>query len=141
MRALGLALCLTLSATAGARAQEEAPLMPTPPPTDFTKPFQYDRAPFHFPGREPPFIRGRLEDVALPVEVIGREELIARGNPSMEELLRALRDPGVAGYPVRPNEVTTPNCYFDIGETIDLESRAIACNGVLRARTPEDPGR
>jgi iron complex outermembrane receptor protein len=36
------------------------------------------------------FIRGTPEDAALPVEVIGAEELQKRGSPSTVELLKAL---------------------------------------------------
>ncbi|MDZ4320788.1 MAG: hypothetical protein U1A07_18420, partial [Phenylobacterium sp.] len=36
------------------------------------------------------FIRGTPEDAALPVDVIGAEELQKRGSPSTVELLKAL---------------------------------------------------
>ena len=90
MRALALASCLSLAVALPAAAQE-APLMPTPPPTDFTKPFQYDRAHIYFPGAEP---RRHYEEVALPVEVIGRDELLRLGDPSVEDLARHLSEIG-----------------------------------------------
>ena len=36
------------------------------------------------------FIRGTPEDAALPVEVIGRQELLQQGNPTVEEVVRNL---------------------------------------------------
>jgi hypothetical protein len=131
MRALGLALCLSFGVTLAASAQDAT--FDNPSPIDFSKPFLYDGA--------RPTLREYKQDVALPVLVIGRDDLLDQGSPSMKELLRAL---GQHGHPEplknkSPPQELPPNCYLSVGEPFD-EGRAHSCNGRLIIRTPTNPG-
>lgn len=74
MRAACLALCLSLAA-GGAFAQD--PQFRNGTPIDYTKPFIADGILVRPP---------KAEDFSLPVEVIGREELLTSADPKVVEL-------------------------------------------------------